>query len=109
MADANQMSLVEAATRISKEHSALSNIYRTMTLGYLVAKKRGTWSDIKKFLESYVGPVNPNTLHFHLKVLVQNGFIVAKGRQEKPVYQIGRLPSEIRRSIREVVRLIEHP
>ena len=109
MIDANQMSLVEAATRISKEHSALSNVYRTMTLGYLVVKKRGTWSDIKKFLGSHVGPVNPNTLHFHLKALVQNGFIVARGKQEKPVYQIGYLPSEIRWSVREVVKLIEHP
>jgi len=101
------MAVVEAATRISKEHSALSNIYRTMTLGYLVVKKRGTWSDIKKFLESQVGPVNPNTLHFHLKALVQNGFVIATGNQEKPVYQIGQLPPEIRQSISHVIELIE--
>ena len=101
------MSVVEAATRISKEYSALSNVYRTMTLGYLVAKKEGTWSDIKKFLESQVGPVNPNTLHFHLKALVQNGFIVAKGSQEKPVYQVGQMSREIERSIGAVIKLIE--
>jgi DNA-binding HxlR family transcriptional regulator len=101
------MSVVEAATKISKEHSALSNVYRTMTLGYLDVKKRGSWSDIKKFLEGQVGPVNPNTLHFHLKALVENGFIVATGSQEKPVYQIGVLSPEIRQSISHITKLIE--
>ena len=77
-----------------------------MTLGYLVVKKRGTWSDIKKFLERHVGPVNPNTLHFHLKALVQNGFVVATESEERPVYRIGRLPPGIRRSISSLVKLL---
>jgi len=101
------MSIVEAATKITKEHSALSNIYRTMTLGYLLVEKKGTWSDIKKFLETHLGPVNPNTLHFHLKALIQNGFVIAAGSREKPVYQIGDLPPEIRQSVNSVTKLIE--
>lgn len=92
--------------KIAKEHSALSNVYRTMTIAYLLVKKKGTWSDIRKFIEANLGPVNPNTLHFHLKALLQNGFIVATGSQEKPIYQIGELPPEIRQSVDPMTKLV---
>jgi hypothetical protein len=78
-----------------------------MTLTYLLSEKKGTWSDIKKFLEAHLGPVNPNTLHFHLKALIQNGFVIAVGSQEKPVYQIGELPLEIRHSVDNMTKLIK--
>ncbi len=101
------MSIVEAANRVAREHYVLSNTYRTITLGYLIAKQRGSWSDIKRYLETQLGPVNPNTLHFHLKTLIENRFIIPTGDPEKPVYQIGELPSEVRESLSSIAKLIE--
>lgn len=100
------MALVNEANRITEEYSTLSNVYRTMILAYLIARNQGSWSEIKKFLESNLGSVNPNTLHFHLKALIQRKFVVAVGSEEKPSYQIGELPKEIRQHVGRVANLI---
>lgn len=101
------MSIVQAAKKISTEHAALSNIYRVVTLAYLTTNDQATWSDIRRFIETNLGSVNPNTLHFHLKALLQNGFISTEGSQEKPVYRLGELPPDIKETIASMTKVIK--
>ncbi len=93
--------LLENANQITTDCSLLSNIYRTLIIMYLMDKGKSTWSEIKQFIESNSGSINPNTLHFHLKALIDSKFI--KMQQlgiEKNVYALDNLPQSISDIIR---------
>lgn len=90
-----------AATGISKKFEMLSNVYRVLIVAYLLEHKEGSWSEIKHFLESRCGTVNPNTLHFHLKSLSEASFIKRVGSEDKPSYEIDQLPGEIANTVRK--------
>jgi DNA-binding HxlR family transcriptional regulator len=83
-----------------------SNPYRVLILGYLPAKNHAGWWDIREFLEEHLGPVDPNTLSFHLKALIQRGHVTATGRQDKPVYQVGQVPPDTSQAMDSVARRI---
>jgi hypothetical protein len=63
-------------------------------------KKRATWSDVKQYIESEMGAINPNTLHFHLKTLTQEGYIKRSGG-DRIVYEISSVPDYLKKSISE--------
>lgn len=96
--------VLEAATRVSRMYETLSNVNRVLILIYLAERHERSWSEIKRFLESCSGPVNPNTLHFHLKALTEASFIRRVGSEDKPTYEIDRLPGEITDTIKKVIR-----
>jgi hypothetical protein len=64
-------------------------------------KKHATWSDVKQFIETKMGSINPNTLHFHLKTLTQDGYIKRSGGDNKIIYELSSIPEYLRKSILE--------
>jgi DNA-binding HxlR family transcriptional regulator len=94
---------IESANNLSKRFAILSNNYRILLLAYLIEKHEATWSNIKQFLEDYSGSVNPNTLHFHLKTLIEADLIKRLGSEEKTVYSIGKIPTDISEEITEEI------
>jgi DNA-binding HxlR family transcriptional regulator len=93
--------IIEKANKITKEFTILSNVYRTLILLYLYKTKGSTWSEIKEFLQKNNGIVNPNTLHFHLKALINAGYIKRSGSEDLSIYQIDKIPSNILQEIKD--------
>ena len=93
--------IVEKANKITQEFTILSNIYRTLILLYLYKTKGSTWSEIKDFLEKNDGAVNPNTLHFHMKALINAGYIKHSGSEDLSIYQIDKIPNNILQEIKD--------
>lgn len=96
--------IAQIAARIAGKFEVLSNPYRTLILAFLLKKKEASWSDIKQFLESNVGSVNPNTLQFHLKALLHANMVRRFGSEDNIVYVPGVVPSEISGMLDEVVQ-----
>ena len=93
------INIVEQANSISKQFSILSNIYRILIILYLKENKQANWSEIKDHIESNCGRLNPNTLHFHLKALLERKFIKRITIGDKFVYELDKLPTEILHAI----------
>ncbi|HVX02280.1 MAG TPA: hypothetical protein VHA09_03935 [Nitrososphaera sp.] len=91
--------VIEAAKALSAEYDVMSNIYRTMITAFLRKKGEANWTDIKQFIEEYLGSVNPNTLHFHLKALIEANMIQRKGSEDRMTYSISEIPEYIAESI----------
>lgn len=96
--------LAQIATKIAGKFEILSNPYRTLILAFLLKKKEASWSDIKQFLESNVGSINPNTLQFHLKALLHANMVRRSGSEDNIVYTPGIVPNEISVMLDEVVQ-----
>lgn len=88
-------SIIDAVGKVASRYSALSNPYRILVLTFLIERKRARWSDIKQVLENYSGTVNPNTLHFHLKVLRGAKMIKRFGTNDNIIYTLGDIPEDI--------------
>jgi DNA-binding HxlR family transcriptional regulator len=87
--------VADAAAKIAETYSILSNPYRTLILAYLIKKKEASWSELKQFLEKHTGAVNPNTLQFHLRLLIQQHILGRSGSENNISYYIGNLPKDI--------------
>ncbi|HEY7573506.1 MAG TPA: helix-turn-helix domain-containing protein [Nitrososphaeraceae archaeon] len=96
---------VKHVNALSKKFANLSNNYRIAILAYLMWKKEATWSEIKQFLENMYGSINPNTLHFHLKALINSNMIRWSGSEERGTYFLGNMPDDISEVIRSEVTL----
>jgi len=83
------------AVRSADVARVCSNPGRLLILSYLYQDGTATWSEILKFLSSEIGPVNPNTLHFHLKTLIQVHWIKRSGSEDSPSYTVTKLPNEV--------------
>jgi len=95
----NIESLIE---NIVKKHEALANPIRVHILSIIISLEKASWSEIKEILESIYGKVNPNTLAFHIKKLVDCGFISKEGSLESPIYT-AKIPDNLRRELEEIV------
>jgi hypothetical protein len=95
--------VVEAAGRLSEKYGVMSNVYRMMMTAYLQKKGQASWSELKQFLEEYFGSVNPNTMHFHLKALVEAKILERKGSEDKMSYTIGTIPEYISKGISDEI------
>ncbi len=96
--------IAQIATKIAGKFEVLANPYRTLILAFLLKNKEASWSDIKQFLESNVGSINPNTLQFHLKALLHANMVRRAGGEDNIVYMPGVVPNEISVMLDEVVR-----
>lgn len=70
------MSLLDLAHEVSKKHEIFSNPLRALILFFVLRHKEVSWSDLKNFLETNIGKVNPNTLSFHLGRLLDTDLLV---------------------------------
>ncbi|MBC7112452.1 MAG: hypothetical protein H5T34_00270 [Candidatus Methanomethyliales bacterium] len=61
---------------------------RYFIIAYVASKKEVTWSQLKGAIELWAGPVNPNTLSFHLGELMEGGFIVKIEIEGQPRYRV---------------------
>jgi hypothetical protein len=89
----------DSAVKLAERYSLLSNPLRALILAFLIRKKESNWSEIKQFLEKHVETVNPNTLQFHLRVLIQESAIVRSGSENNVLYRIENLPNDIEETL----------
>jgi len=104
--EAKRMTLDKKASlneiaRIADKYN--DNRLRILILVVLLARGRSSWNELKKEIEDLIGsPINPNTLSFHLKKLIQLKLVTKIGSIENLEYEIApgkesEIPKEIRR------------
>jgi DNA-binding PadR family transcriptional regulator len=83
-----KLSVMESLKESVKACETFSNIQRSLIA--LVIDKYGqiSWSDLKTEVEKIKGPMNPNTLSFHLKKLQDENIISHGGTDKQPIYFI---------------------
>jgi len=93
----------ELASLTAERYEPLANPLRIIILYIISALGEARWSDVKLLLENILGRVNPNTLSFHLKKLIEAGLIVKTGAPEDPRYmaEMDKLPSFIKSDLEE--------
>ena len=79
--------IMAVANEVSSTNEVLANPLRVVILGIINSRNVISWTDLKTDLEKILGPINPNTLAFHLKKLIAKGYIVRMGNKE-PKYRI---------------------
>ena len=82
------LSLEELIIERSKRCGVFSNPLRSFIATFIAAKEEATWSELKTALERVGGPVNPNTLSFHITVLMSEGFVDRVDIRGQPRYRI---------------------
>lgn len=82
------MNIEELIVERSKKCELFSNPLRSFIAVFVAAKGEVTWSELKKTLEKWVGPVNPNTLSFHIGELIDTGFVEKANIEGQPIYRI---------------------
>jgi hypothetical protein len=88
------MTIKELITQASKQCELFANPLRSFIAAFIAVKEEVTWSELKGGIEKWSGPVNPNTLSFHLGQLIDAGFITKIDIKGQPRYKIieGKLP-----------------
>jgi DNA-binding HxlR family transcriptional regulator len=105
----DKKALLTEIARIADKYDVLGNRLRILILVVLLARGRRSWNELKKEIEDLIGsPINPNTLSFHLKKLIQSELVTKIGSIENLEYEIApgkesEIPAEIRR-VAELVR-----
>jgi DNA-binding HxlR family transcriptional regulator len=104
----DKKALLNEIARIADKYDVLGNRLRILILVVLLARGRRSWSELKKEIEDLIGsPMNPNTLSFHLKKLIQSELVTKIGSIENLEYEIAPgKESEIPEEIREVAKLV---
>jgi len=100
--------LLNEIARIADKYDVLGNRLRILILVVLLARGRKSWNELKKEIEDLIGsPINPNTLSFHLKKLIQSELVTKIGSIENLEYEIAPgKESEIPEEIRKVAKLV---
>lgn len=73
---------------LTEKYTILSSPFRLLILQYLRKKNQATWTELKDYIESKSGSLNPNTLHFHLKTLINHKYVKRKTIGEKLTYDL---------------------
>ena len=94
------MSLEELVVERSKKCEVFSNPLRSFITVFIAAKGEVAWSELKSALKRWAGPVNPNTLNFHIGKLIDAGFVDKVDIEGQPRYRI------IEGSLREIERIV---
>jgi len=93
-----------AASELAEEGRLVSNAGRVLILAYLKNHGTSSWSELLAFLEKELGPVNPNTLQFHIKVLIAANWIKRSGSEQSPRYSLSNLPAAVLEAISNLIR-----
>ncbi|MEM0196187.1 MAG: winged helix-turn-helix domain-containing protein [Sulfolobales archaeon] len=95
------------AESVARKYEPFSHPLRVLILALLLAHGRLSWTALMKELGKLVGPLNPNTLAFHLKKLVESGYVVKSGGVEELYYEVSE-PERLQQleEIRNIVELI---
>ena len=79
------MEIIELAKKISGRYDALSNEIRVLIIAIIKAYSKAKWIQIRDILEEIIGKrVNPNIIAFHLRRLMESGYI----EKEEDFYMI---------------------
>ncbi len=97
--------VLSEAQELASEYEVLSNRVRILILAGVVALGKAKWNEIREIIERYEGRINPNTLSFHLKKLIQAGLIVREGSMESPRY-VPNISEDIAKKIEKLVNEI---
>jgi hypothetical protein len=82
------MTIQNLITQTSKKCELFANPLRSFIATFIAAKEEVTWSELKDGIEKEAGPINPNTLSFHLGQLIDAGFIIKIDIKGQPRYKI---------------------
>jgi DNA-binding transcriptional ArsR family regulator len=82
------MTLEDLIRQASKQCELFSNPLRSFIAAFIAVKEEVTWSELKEAIEKWAGQVNPNTLSFHLGLLINAGFITKIDIRGQPRYKI---------------------
>jgi hypothetical protein len=82
------MSIENLITQASKKCELFANPLRSFIAAFIAVKDEVTWSELKNAIEKWAGPVNSNTLSFHLGALIDAGFITKIDIRGQPRYKI---------------------
>ncbi len=96
------MEIESIVDKIAKKHEALSNPIRIHLLSIVTALGEASWGRIKAVFESVHGGINPNTLAFHMKKLIECDLLIKYGSVESPIYKAN-IPKELREEIKVIV------
>ncbi|BAA80200.2 hypothetical protein APE_1211.1 [Aeropyrum pernix K1] len=100
--------IVRRADEIAGKHGLLSHRLRILILAATAAYGEASWTSLKTILESLLGPVNPNTLAFHTRKLMEAGLLRRAGSLESPVYMLAEEPDrEIAELAKEMEKLVK--
>jgi len=91
------------ATALAEEFRLASNAGRILILAYLRDRGPANWTQLQTFLSAHMGPINPNTLQFHIKVLLSAKWVKRTGSDESPLYSIAAIPGGIAERLPQVV------
>jgi len=80
------MSLEEMLDERVKQCELFSNPIRSLIALTIHNLKEASWADIKKTVEKITGPLNPNTLSFHITRLIESKLVKKIGTTEQPRY-----------------------
>ena len=81
------MSIEDLILQRSKNCEVLSSPLRSFIAAFIAGKGEAVWSDLKAAIEKS-GPINPNTLSFHIGVLMDAGFVDKMSIEHQPRYRI---------------------
>lgn len=79
---------IEKTKSLSKRSAVLSNPYRILIIQYLRKNNQANWSEINDYIQSKMGKLNPNTLHFHLKSLIKFDYVKRISQGTKLSYKL---------------------
>jgi len=91
---------------IAKEHAPLAHQLRVTILAIVLALGRASWSDIKYVIERIYGSVNPNTLAFHIRKLIDAGYLKKSGSMETPIYEPN-VPEDVAKKLEPLVAKVK--
>jgi DNA-binding HxlR family transcriptional regulator len=86
---------MKLTTEVVEQAQLLSSPVRVLILSLLKSSGLRSWSELEQSLSGALGEINPNTLHFHLKLLVNAGWVVRSGNGRRVTYALGDIPASI--------------
>jgi len=99
--------LVELCREVAKRHEILANEFRVLILAILVKLGESNWSKLKNELENVVKTsINPNLLAFHLRKLVNTGFVKRIETKKEVLYK-PTIPEQYKHSILPVIEALK--